>query len=151
MTTLEDTGSEGEGAIGFEYNAHVAVEQLKSESDFAGGTASLSQNGPPAPSESSSSDGEDDSNQMHMGSGYVLLSQEDSHENEACTCHDECVPGIEEVLQTDKRVPDAAEGDFQAESELKQSDVITLYAEPGAFIAPVAKMEGGKCCTLHDG
>lgn len=35
-----------------------------------------------------------------------------------------------------------AEREFQIETE--QVDVITRYAEPGMFIAPVAKMESGK-------
>ena len=153
MTTappaLEDTEGESERAGGFECSATVASEKLQSESNPAESTGShedVPQNNGLA--DTSSSDGEDDDDHLHIGSGYVLLSQDDSHENEICTCADETAPSTVEEIQTEVCAPctSVAERGFQIETE--QVDVITRYAEPGTFIAPVAKMESGKS-SLH--
>lgn len=140
---MEDSqGGETERANGVECDAHVSSEQLHCESDAVGSTVShndVPQNGSTAQlSDSTSSDEEDDSNRTDTGGGYVLLSQEDLHENESCSCIDDCTATVE-VLESS-----TCSGEQGLLHTGTEQNVVTRFANPGAVIAPVTKMEGGK-------
>lgn len=143
--TLEDAVGESETANGLECDAHVAGGQLSEAAGSTDSHKSLPQNGTTALSDSSSSDEGDDGERARIDSGYVLLSQEDIQESNAGTevysCSEVCTSV--ETLQTDECSVVTLKQDPQT-----QERGITRYADPGAVIAPVAKMEGEEASAI---
>eukprot|EP00731_Ephydatia_muelleri_P028011 Em0019g884a len=142
---------QGDESERVECDAHVTSGQLHCESDAVGSTDShkdVPQNGSTAQLDTTSSDEEDNDDWAHAGGGYVLLSQDDLLENstvnEICSCIDDCTATVE-VLPTDES--STCLGEVGLQTETQQSDV-TRFADPGAVIVPVTKMEGEEASAI---